>query len=253
MGARAAHRPGYRLELWRLVNQPGSCAWCDTSLVDQRRDAKFCSVKCRQASWRFGVEKAVAAADQTPKRLAYADPPYPGLAHYYPERAEVDHAALVSRLDRYDGWALSTSARALSAVLRLCPADIRVAAWLKKPRGRSAWEPLIVKPSRRDPGATDALFYRGRFRAFPGAIVGMKPPQFAVWMFRLLGAHPGDEFIDLFPGSGAVSLAWQRFAGVTSASRPPAGDTSAEYLTDACRAAGGDASLGSSLRLRSTD
>ncbi len=61
---------------------------------------------------------------------------------------------------------------------------------------------------------TDTLAYGGRFRSFPGAMTGMKPPQFNVWMFAQLGARPdlGDELADLFPGSGAVSEAWRRFA-----------------------------------------
>jgi hypothetical protein len=34
----------------------------------------------------------------------------------------------------------------------------------------------------------------GRFRnASPGAMVGMKPPAFAEWMFRQLGASRGDR------------------------------------------------------------
>jgi hypothetical protein len=61
---------------------------------------------------------------------------------------------------------------------------------------------------------TDALDYRGRYRAFPGALVGMKPPQFAVWMFEQLGAAPGDELVDLYPESGAVTEAWRRFVAV---------------------------------------
>ncbi len=42
----------------------------------------------------------------------------------------------------------------------------------------------------------------------------MKPPQFAVWMFRQLGARAGDELVDLYPGSGAIGEAWRRYAGV---------------------------------------
>lgn len=229
-----------------------SCAWCRASLLEQRRDALYCSVKCRQASWRFGVEGAVAAADATPKRLAYADPPYPGLANYYPEKTEVDHASLVDRLRLFDGWALSTSARALPDVLRLCPPGVRVAAWLKKPRGSSAWEPVIFKPSRRDLPATDALAYKGRYHAFPGALVGMKPPQFSVWLFGLLGALPCDTFEDLFPGSGAVSCAWRRYASLPPAVDPSPQartDASSEALGDACRVAGRDASSRASRRV----
>jgi hypothetical protein len=42
-------------------------------------------------------------------------------------------------------------------------------------------------------------------------MIGMKPPQFSVWMFDLLGAGPGDVLDDLYPGSGAVGLAWDRY------------------------------------------
>src|ERR1041384_41386 len=56
-------------------------------------------------------------------------PPYPGKAFYYrdhPDYAgEVDHADLIARLAAYDGWALSTSAAALPAVLALCPPGVR--------------------------------------------------------------------------------------------------------------------------------
>ena len=34
-----------------------------------------------------------------------------------------------------------------------------------------------------------------------GALIGMKPPQFAAWKFGLLGASRGDRLDDLFPGS----------------------------------------------------
>lgn len=59
---------------------------------------------------------------------------------------------------------------------------------------------------------------RGQHRAYPGAVVGMKPPPFATWMFRQLGAAPGDVLDDLFPGSGAVGRAWSRYAGPGDAS-----------------------------------
>lgn len=192
-----------------------SCSWCGGVLSSEaRRDAKFCSKLCRQRSWRFGVDAAERVAGGRPRRLAYADPPYPGLAGYYPERREVDHAALVSRLEEFDGWALSTSAAALPFVLSLLQGRrVRVCAWLKKPRGGSAWEPVIVKSARRvGRSEVDARHYAGRYHAFPGALIGMKPPQFSVWLFKLLGATPEDSFNDLFPGSGAVSLAWRRYS-----------------------------------------
>lgn len=59
----------------------------------------------------------------------------------------------------------------------------------------------------------------------------MKPPEFSVWMFRLLGARRGDELVDLFPGSGAVTRAWERYTA------PPGspGDVSHRGLRDASR------------------
>lgn len=205
-----------------------SCIWCKRRLsIDTRRDAKFCSKSCRQSSWRFGVDRCRQATADRPMRFAYADPPYPGKAHYYPEKTEIDHASLLERLTRDypDGWALSTSAHSLREVLLLCPPHVRVCAWFKGPRptksraALSSWEPLIVSGGRPLPLASvctiaDGLIARGRFRAFPGALIGMKPPTFAEWMFKILGAAPGDRLDDLFPGSGAIGVCWNRYTGM---------------------------------------
>lgn len=203
-----------------------NCAWCSVALSSKRRDAKFCNVRCRQASWRFGVQRADLQATDRPFTFAYADPPYPGTASYYPENQEVDHSQLIGRLSTSypDGWALSTSAKALPEILAHCPSTVRVCAWVRTVRpGKSrsplsAWEPVLISGGRalqtdKLQTVTDALIYRGRFRAFPGALIGMKPPAFSVWLFQMLGARPGDTLIDLFPGSGAVSLAWNRYSG----------------------------------------
>lgn len=157
-------------------------------------------------------------------RWAYADPPYPGRAAIYVEREEVDHGELIARLEAGwpDGWALSTSAAALRDVLPLCPPGVRVCAWRRRTRparsrrALSAWEALLVvggRPHSLDSPQEllDVLDYRGRYDAFPGAMTGMKPPEFAVWMFRHLGARPGDELTDLFPGSGAIGEAWKLY------------------------------------------
>lgn len=131
-----------------------------------RRDAVTCSQVCRQARHRFnraigaGTATRPAPAD-TGRRLAYADPPYPGLSRKYyadhPDYAgEVDYTALVEQLAGYDGWALSTSAAALPTVLEVCPDGVRVAAWHRGayPHGApagplSAWEPVISSPPAR--------------------------------------------------------------------------------------------------------
>ena len=188
--------------------------------------------------------------------FCYADPPYPGKAFYYPERQEVDHSRLLDRLTTAfpDGWALSTSSRSLRDVLQLCPPTVRVCAWFKGPRPTKSrraimsWEPLIVYRGRpldtRLPQVlNDALIAQGRYRAFPGALVGMKPPAFAEWMFRLLGAQPGDELVDMYPGSGAIARAWARYvapAGASDGSQPGPRDASNGSASDASRALPGD-------------
>ena len=156
--------------------------------------------------------------------MAYADPPYPGLAKRYYDDEEVDHEQLISELcsDFPDGWALSTSAKALRRVLALCPDDVRVCPWVRGSRrsvsnkARVAWEPLIIyggRPTRLDVSEEldDVLLWSGRQHSHPGALVGMKPAAFCEWMFRLLGLLSGDELVDLFPGSGAVSRAWRLY------------------------------------------
>jgi hypothetical protein len=161
-------------------------------------------------------------------RLAYADPPYPGQSkkHYgdHPDYAgEVDHPALVRRLvDGFDGWALSTSNRALRYVLALCPEHVRVLSWCKpiappmSGHGVFGWEPVIVSWAR--PPASDlrdtltASPEQYTFRPKPeGYVTGAKPPAFCRWVFQWLGAQAGDDFTDIFPGSRAVSDAWEAF------------------------------------------
>lgn len=148
-------------------------------------------------------------------RLAYADPPYPGRAHLYvdhPDYAgEVDHVALIRQLREYDGWALSTSAEALVDLLPHCPPDHRVLAWVKHTVTVS-WEPVIVVSARRPEGVRDWIRVEPdnyQWRPKPdGYVIGQKPKSFCTWVFAWLGAEPGDEFDDVFPGSGNVTAAW---------------------------------------------
>lgn len=207
------------------------CLWCRHPFAGRRRDAKYCSKRCRQASWRFGSHCVARRRATEPMRWAYADPPYPGLARYYADHpdfgGEVDHAALVSSLEagHFDAWSLSTSSKALSMVLSICfdyGADVRVGAWFRGSRpGRShgprqAWEPVIYRGGRRDPSreySDDALVHHARPRLTdPGHVIGAKPAAFAFWLFDLMGALPGDELVDLYPGSGGITRAWSRFA-----------------------------------------
>lgn len=167
--------------------------------------------------------------------FAYADPPYIGQStrHYqdHPDYAgEVDHRALLRRLVREfpDGWALSLSSPTLYIVQRLLETrhhlhqargDYRVMPWVKpfasfKPgvNPAYAWEPVIVRGGRkhtrdqatiRDWHAANITLQRGTH--------GAKPESFCFWLFQVLNAQPGDQLVDLFPGSGAVSRAWQLY------------------------------------------
>lgn len=167
-------------------------------------------------------------------RLAYADPPYPGTAaRYYSDHpdygGEVDHRVLLSRLQRYDGWALSTSSDALPRILWLCvelEIGVRVASWHRGPRRArtyaplKAWEPVVYAGGRRVlrealEAPVDALNHVARPRTTdPGRVIGAKPAAFAFWMFDLLGARPGDDLVDLFPGSGGIGRAWAHLEAV---------------------------------------
>ena len=205
------------------------CAWCESPFEPSRADAMFCKVRCRQAAWRIRRRRVAGVGDGSPKSFAYADPPYPGRAiRYYGSEAtfggEVNHAALIcSMVERYDGWALSTSADALRDVLPLCPANVRVCAWVK-PIGVSGktygvhncWEPLIVAPGRQlRPGKRDWIAAQPARGG--GTLMGRKPIAFAAFLFDVLGMSPGDELDDLFPGTGIIGRSWRYFSEKRSA------------------------------------
>lgn len=245
------------------ASRPGGtrriCAWCEKPIPERaRRDAVCCSVRCRQARHRFlrAVGYAESVAPGHPLRLAFADPPYPGNARLYRDhpdyRGEVDHAELIRRLGTYDGWALSTSAAALPAVLALCPPGVRVAAWHRGERPTrsawplSAWEPVIYHGGRQltrdagEPRRVDSIVCGvAAVTTLPGRVIGAKPAAVCRWIFGLLGAEPGDSLDDLFPGSGAVGRAWAAF---TDPSRRPRADASRVATADASGPAAADAS-----------
>ena len=39
-------------------------------------------------------------------------------------------------------------------------------------------------------------------------LTGAKPEAVCHWAFELAGAHPDDTLVDLYPGTGAVTRAW---------------------------------------------
>lgn len=147
-------------------------------------------------------------------KFAYADPPYIGMAHRYPEKREVDHAELIGQIvDEYpDGWALSLSSVTLKIILPMCPDDVRVMAWVKPFAAFKvnvgvayAWEPVIVRGGRK---RTREQFTARDWVSVPitlrKGIVGAKPPQFCSWLLDVFNYQPGDTLDDIFPGTGIM-------------------------------------------------
>jgi hypothetical protein len=160
--------------------------------------------------------------------VAYADPPYIGCAHFYPERQEVDHGKLIESLMwNYENWALSCSSPSLAFLLNhvlLRPGDggsngmVRVAAWVKpfasfKPNVNPAyaWEPVIFRIKKQRRTRTDRTIrdWVSASITLQKGLVGAKPPEFCFWLFDLLQLEPGDSFADLYPGTGIVGDCWQ--------------------------------------------
>lgn len=158
-------------------------------------------------------------------RFAYADPPYLGCCklydHYHPDGLcwdDVDtHKLLVARLDAEfsDGWAMSLSSPSLKRILPLCADDVRVMAWVKpfaifKPNVNPGycWEPVIVSggrrrgrdlPTTRDWVSCNITLKKG--------LTGAKPLAVCEWILDVLNVQPGDEVVDLFPGTGIMDEA----------------------------------------------
>jgi hypothetical protein len=159
-------------------------------------------------------------------RLAFADPPYLGCCKLYGHRheepygcwddPETHRALMVSLYANYDGWALSASSTSLQELLPLLPigpARARIGAWVKpfaaykrNVRVAYTWEPVIFREARvssregalvtRDHLACPITMRRG--------LTGAKPEKFCEWVRNLLGWMPGDELVDLFPGTGVM-------------------------------------------------
>lgn len=176
-------------------------------------------------------------------RIAYADPPYLGCCslyhHFHGEDGQcwddwVTHKQLIQRLSEEfpDGWALSASAPSLRHLLPLCPVDARIAVWVKSfgafkrgVRPAYMWEPVIFWRGR-NPGAgfshppplkngqqtTPKDFIVCPITLRKG-LTGAKPEKVCAWILDLLNVQPGDEVVDLFPGTGAMTrMAQERIA-----------------------------------------
>jgi hypothetical protein len=87
------------------------------------------------------------------------------------------------------------------------------------------WEGLIVVGGRQEPpGKCDWL--RAQPARFGGDLPGRKPIAFIAFLWRVLGALPGDDLDDLFPGTGIVGKAWANL------SRAALDDVSHGYQND---------------------
>lgn len=181
-------------------------------------------------------------------RFAYADPPYLGRGDFYrahhPEALAWDdpetHRCLIEHLQTEypDGWALSLAGDTLRTILPMCPPKARVGTWITdRPRfagnknpvkrhcepliwcggrgfetGTRAADFIITKQVPRPAGESRNQMKREDVRK-GDVFLGRKPREFSRWMFMLLGAQRGDTLDDLFPGSGAVTAAWEEFVG----------------------------------------
>lgn len=162
-------------------------------------------------------------------KVAIADPPYLGQAYkkygrLHTDAAEYDrletHQRLIERLClEFDAWALCLHTPSLQAILPLCPADVRVLAWVKpfasfKPGvGLAyAWEPVIVRGCRsRDRSQPTVRDWLAENITLRRGLVGAKPDRFCFWLFDALNLIPTDDLVDLFPGTGAIGRAWVRW------------------------------------------
>jgi hypothetical protein len=158
-------------------------------------------------------------------RIGYADPPYPGCARLYRDQpdygGEVDHAELIDRLEsEFDGWVLHTNATS-QTIRYLAPLIPDTARWMVWVKGFAAfkrnvsvayaWEPVIVKPVRK-PVVSGRIVMRDWIQesiTLKKGLTGVKPAKVCQWAFEVVGADPDDEFVDLYPGTGAVMRAWE--------------------------------------------
>lgn len=168
-------------------------------------------------------------------KFAYADPPYPGCAHLYkahPDFAgEVDHRELVARLrGEFDGWVLHTHVAGHRMMERekILPDDgFRVCQWFKpfaafKRNVPVAYvhEPVLIAAVRK-PVVSKRLTLRDVIVCeeeesgvvegitMKRGLTGAKPEKVCWWVFELAGLTLEDELVDLFPGTGAVTRAWE--------------------------------------------
>ena len=160
-------------------------------------------------------------------KFAYADPPYfkrgkadyghlHPEAHIWDEKENQRNLIKILKQDFPDGWAMSCNPADLSWLLTDND-DVRVAAWVKtfhqiRPTSvQYSWEPVLFMGGRvikgRNPLVRDHLSCAV---AMKKGLKGAKPDKFNDWILDILGFLPGDDLIDLFPGTNSMSLAVER-------------------------------------------
>lgn len=179
-----------------------------------------------------GASSSAPERARVEMRIGYADPPYIGCAHLYKDHAdyagEVNHADLIHSLETaFDGWVLHLSATPksiaeVSIISSQIAPEARWMAWVKPfaafKRNVSvayAWEPVLVRPARK-PVVSKRLVNRDWIAegiTMKRGLTGAKPEKVCHWAFEMVGAHPEDDLVDLFPGTGAVTQAWKSWRG----------------------------------------
>jgi hypothetical protein len=130
----------------------------------------------------------------------------------------------------------------MRTILPMCPADVRIAAWVKTfcafkkgVRPCYAWEPVIFRggrnkhhppPEKGGKQITPKDFLMPAEEAVSMALpepitlrkglTGAKPERFCAWVLDLLNVQEGDVVDDLFPGTGVMG----RVAAVRTGTAP---------------------------------
>jgi hypothetical protein len=76
-----------------------------------------------------------------------------------------------------------------------------------------AWEPMLVKPARK-PVVKAGMTYRDWIAepiTLRRGLTGAKPEKVCRYLFEVMGCEPDDDLHDLYPGTGAVAVAWENW------------------------------------------
>ena len=202
------------------------CAWCGGPLPEltararsKRVDTLFCKPVCRKTAWRLGQRGIARGVNVRPMRVAYADPPLPGvrLGVFYQNKAGsiTPRSSRSCVADFPDGWALSTSAKALRDLAPALSAErarLRLGEAASRARAEHGHPQHVGAADRRRRGASSgpacAIGSRRSPRGTAASFPGRKPLAFIAWLFACLGVLPGDNLFDKYPGTGIVSRAF---------------------------------------------